>query len=118
MTHLHDRHCRRYEGYDPALDVDQARTLLKETPEWVLGSDGLEISRLFWFEGYDKTLAFVNAVAGIAIQEDHHPEMVFSYDRCRVRWATTAVAALTENDFICAAKINRMLGEMPCEGGG
>ncbi|MBF0425552.1 MAG: 4a-hydroxytetrahydrobiopterin dehydratase [Magnetococcales bacterium] len=111
MTPLHERRCRPYEGTDPALDVDAARALLKEAPEWVLGSDGLEISRLFWFKHYEEALAFVNAVAKIALEEDHHPEMVFSYDRCRVRWATGAVAALTENDFICAAKINHMLGE-------
>ncbi|MBF0137255.1 MAG: 4a-hydroxytetrahydrobiopterin dehydratase [Magnetococcus sp. DMHC-1] len=111
MTPLHERPCRQYEGTDPALDIDQARALLKETPEWVLGSDGLEISRLYWFKNYEETLAFVNAVARIALQENHHPEMVFSYDRCRVRLATGAVAALTENDFICAAKINVMMGE-------
>ncbi|MBF0175870.1 MAG: 4a-hydroxytetrahydrobiopterin dehydratase [Magnetococcales bacterium] len=112
MTQLHERKCRRYQEVDPALDIDQARALLKEVPEWVLGSDGLEISRLFWFKNYAETLAFVQAVAQIALQEDHHPEMVFSYDRCRVRWATAAVAALTENDYICAAKINLMLGEI------
>jgi len=50
-------------------------------------------------------MAFVNAAAWIAHTEDHHPELEVGYNRCRVRYTTHAIGGLSENDFICAAKI-------------
>lgn len=67
------------------------------------------IERTFTFKNYYHTLAFVNAVAWIAHQEDHHPELSFGYKQCRVRYTTHAVGGLSENDFICAAKVDRLL---------
>jgi 4a-hydroxytetrahydrobiopterin dehydratase len=55
-------------------------------------------------------MAFVNAVAWIAHREDHHPDLAVSYNRCRVEWSTHSVGGLSENDFICAAHIEAMLG--------
>jgi 4a-hydroxytetrahydrobiopterin dehydratase len=54
-------------------------------------------------------MAFVNAVAFMAHREDHHPELQLSYKRCTVRWQTHDVAALSANDFFCAAKVDALL---------
>jgi 4a-hydroxytetrahydrobiopterin dehydratase len=54
-------------------------------------------------------MAFVNAVAWVAHREDHHPDLEVSYKRCRVRYSTHAIGGLSENDFICAAKLNALL---------
>jgi 4a-hydroxytetrahydrobiopterin dehydratase len=55
-------------------------------------------------------MAFVNALAWVAHHEDHHPDIEVGYSTCRVRFTTHAIKGLSENDFICAAKINRLSG--------
>ena len=54
-------------------------------------------------------MAFVNAVAWIAHQEDHHPDLEVGYNRCHVRYSTHAIGGLSANDMICAAKIDDLL---------
>jgi 4a-hydroxytetrahydrobiopterin dehydratase len=51
-------------------------------------------------------MAFVNALAWIAHVEDHHPDVEFGYNYCRVHWSTHTVNGLSLNDFICAAKVD------------
>ena len=70
---------------------------------------GTEIRREFTFKGFYKTMGFVNAVAWIANAEGHHPDLEVGWGRCLVRYTTHAVSGLTENDFICAAKIDALL---------
>jgi 4a-hydroxytetrahydrobiopterin dehydratase len=53
-------------------------------------------------------MSFVNAVAHVANVEDHHPDLEVGYDYCRIRWSTHAIGGLSENDFICAAKVDRV----------
>lgn len=90
------------------LSLGAARDLLKQTPEWVLNDKGDEISRTFQFKNYYQTLAFVNALGWIAHQEDHHPDLEVSYNKCCVHFSTHAIKGLSENDFICAAKIDAL----------
>ena len=72
-----------------------------------LSSDGKEISRTFSFKAYSRTIAFTNTVAWIATNEGHHPDLTVTYGKCVVNYSTHAVGGLTDNDFICAAKIDR-----------
>ncbi len=53
-------------------------------------------------------MSFVNAVAHIANAEDHHPDVELGYGYCRIRYNTHAIGGLSENDFICAAKIDAL----------
>ena len=76
--------------------------------DWSLSSDGKSIRRVFTFPAFSRTIAFTNAVAWIATVEGHHPEMTVNYGRLVVRYWTTAIDGLSENDFICAAKIDRL----------
>jgi 4a-hydroxytetrahydrobiopterin dehydratase len=108
---LTQKKCKPCEGGVPPLPADAVRQLLGALhPDWRLSADGRSIARNFEFPGYDRTIGFVNAVAWVANSEDHHPDLVVSYGRCEVRWWTHAVNGLTENDFICAAKVDRLLG--------
>ena len=94
----------------PALDRTQAQTLLNQIDSgWELSEDGLQIARTFRFKSYYKTISFVNAVAWIANNEDHHPDMEVGYSRCVVRYTTHAIKGLSDNDFICAAKIDALV---------
>lgn len=105
---LAERHCKPCEGGVPALTTEQAQELMAALHEdWSLNEDGKEISRTFTFKAYSRTIAFTNTVAWIATNEGHHPDLTVSYGKCIVNYSTHAVGGLTDNDFICAAKIDR-----------
>ena len=74
---------------------------------------GAEISRTFAFKNYYQTMAFVNAIAWVSHQEDHHPDLEVKYNQCRVRYSTHSVGGLSENDFICAAKVDALFAPLP-----
>jgi 4a-hydroxytetrahydrobiopterin dehydratase len=91
---------------------EQAGRLLERLhADWTLAVDNHSISRTFRFKNYYQTLAFVNALAWIAHGEDHHPDLEVGYNRCLVRYSTHTVGGLSENDFICAARIDALLPE-------
>lgn len=109
---LASRHCKPCEGGVEPLRPDQAAELLEALHgDWVLSDDGLEISRRFEFPAYSRTLGFANAVAWIAISEGHHPVLTVSYGSCDVSYTTHAIDGLSDNDFICAAKIDRLIAD-------
>ena len=111
MTDLTQKSCKPCEGGVKSLNRKEAEELLKQTSGWSLNSKASEISRTFEFKNFYETMAFANAVAWIANREDHHPDMEIGYKRCLVRYSTHAIGGLSENDFICAAKINKLVGE-------
>jgi len=104
---LSSRHCKPCEGGTPPLGKEEVESFLASLAGWEL-EDGA-ISRRFEFKNYYRTIAFVNAVAWIAHNEDHHPDMDVSYRHCRVRYITHAVGGLSENDFICAARVDALI---------
>lgn len=111
-TDLANKHCKPCEGGVDPLRPDQVELLLAALHEdWSLSDDGLEISRHFEFPAYSRTLGFSNAVAWIAITEGHHPVLTISYGSCDVSYTTHAIGGLSDNDFICAAKIDRLAAE-------
>lgn len=109
MSDLSTKRCLPCEGGVPALTEASAIEFLKKLDGWELESDGKGIIRDFHFKDYYRTMAFVNGVAWIAHYEGHHPDLEVHYDRCKVRYSTHAVGGLTENDFICAAKVDKLL---------
>ena len=76
--------------------------------EWQLAADATSLRREFSFVDFYRTMSFVNALAHIANIEDHHPDLEVGYNYCRVRYNTHSVGGLSDNDFICAAKIDRL----------
>ncbi len=100
------KRCKPCEGGTPPLGPEEIARQLTALPGWE-HLDG-SIAKRFEFKNYYQTMAFVNAVAWIAHSEDHHPDMEVSYRVCRVRYSTHAIGGLSENDFICAAKLERL----------
>ena len=104
-TELLNKQCRHLET---ALDDRQIADHLAAVNEWSL-QDG-KVVRTFAFKNYYETLAFVNAIAYVFHAEDHHAELVVSYNRCTVKFDTHSVnggrGGISENDFICAAKVD------------
>jgi len=109
MTQLEQKKCKPCEGGVQPLTRGQAADLLRQlSTEWGLAEDARSIRREFKFKDFYRTMSFVNALAHIANLEDHHPDLEVGYGSCRVRFTTHAIQGLSENDFICAAKIDRI----------
>lgn len=104
---LSTKSCKPCEGGVPALEQQEIKRLLGDLSGWEQLAG--EIVKTFQFKNYYETMAFVNATAWVSHRENHHPDLEVGYRQCRVRYSTHAVGGLSENDFICAAKIDRLL---------
>jgi 4a-hydroxytetrahydrobiopterin dehydratase len=99
---LATRKCKPCEGGVSPFTPDEAKQLLKNLKGWNI--DNGKLVKVFAFQNYYQTMAFVNALAWISHREDHHPDLGVHYNKCRVEYSTHAIGGLSENDFICAAK--------------
>ena len=109
MTELSDRKCVPCEGGVAALTQAEAEKLrAKLAADWKLSDDAKSIRREFKFKDFYRAMSFANAIAHIANIEDHHPDLEVGWGYCRVVFSTHAIQGLSENDFICAAKIDRV----------
>jgi 4a-hydroxytetrahydrobiopterin dehydratase len=110
MTELAQKRCVPCEGGVKPLDRAMSEKLQKQLgSQWKLTADGKQIQGTFEFKNYYRTTAFVNAVAWIAHGEDHHPDIAFGYKSATITYWTHAIGGLSENDFICAAKVDALL---------
>ena len=105
---LTDKKCVPCEGGVPTLSREEAENFLEDVPGWNLADDAKSISRRFEFKGFYRCMAFINAMAWIANSENHHPDFSAGYNYCEVTYTTHAIDGLSENDFICAAKLNAL----------
>jgi 4a-hydroxytetrahydrobiopterin dehydratase len=106
---LAERKCKACAGGVAPLTRKEAEKMLEElASDWVLNMEAGAIRRAFAFKDFYRTISFVNALAHIANIEDHHPDLEVGYNYCRVQFTTHVIKGLSENDFICAAKIDRI----------
>jgi 4a-hydroxytetrahydrobiopterin dehydratase len=116
---LINKKCVPCHGGVTALSADEAKKMLdrllstdgnggSRKDGWQIVEDGKALRREFKFADFYRTMSFVNAVAHIANAEDHHPDIECGWGYCRIRYQTHAIGGLHENDFICAAKIDRI----------
>ena len=109
MTGLAGKKCIPCEGGVPPLSAAEAAALLTELQgDWQITDDAKSLKRSYAFKDFYRTMSFVNAVAHIANGEDHHPDLELGYGYCRVLFTTHAIGGLSHNDFICAAKLDRL----------
>ena len=104
---LADSKCKPCEGGVPPMTDAEIAKSLKEVDGWEF--TGGVIKRAFGFKDHYEVMAFLNAIAWISNREGHHPDIRFGYNTCEVSYSTHAIGGLSENDFICAAKVNRLL---------
>jgi 4a-hydroxytetrahydrobiopterin dehydratase len=103
---LAHKSCKPCEGGVSPLTAAEVSSLLAHLKGWQF-SDGV-ITKTYEFKNYYQTMAFVNAAAWISHREDHHPDMTVGYSKCKVDYSTHAISGLSENDFICAAKLDAL----------
>jgi 4a-hydroxytetrahydrobiopterin dehydratase len=106
MSDLTTKNCKPCESGTPPFSKDDTFMLLKQLEGWV--QENQRITKTFEFKNHYQTMAFVNAVAWLSHREDHHPDLKVSYNRCSIDYSTHSVGGLSENDFICAAKVDAL----------
>lgn len=103
---LTEKKCEPCEGGVPAMLEAQANELLKQVPSWKIKD--LKVIKEFKFKNFLEAMEFVNKVAVIAEQEGHHPDIFISYSKVIIETWTHSINGLSENDFILAAKIDKI----------
>ena len=106
MSDLAGRRCAPCEGGVAPYTEAQAREMLAQLKGWIIENGALV--KVYPFNNYHHTMAFVNALAWISHREDHHPDLLVAYNKCRVEYVPHAIDGLSENDFICAAKCDAL----------
>jgi len=112
---LTEMNCVPCRGGEPQLSQAEIEALTPQVPGWqVITVDGIaRLEKRFKFKGYAPALAFTNAVAGLAEQQDHHPAILLEWGRVTVTWWTHVVKGLHQNDFISAAKTDQLFESNP-----
>ena len=103
---LTEKKCKPCEGGVPAMSKEQADELLKQVPTWTIKD--WKVTKEFKFKNFVEAMEFVNKVAEIAESEGHHPDISISYSKVIIETWTHAINGLSENDFILAAKIDKI----------
>jgi 4a-hydroxytetrahydrobiopterin dehydratase len=111
VSELSCKYCRELGRQEPPMSAGQVSLLIGDFPGWDSVADK-EIVKTFSFENFYETMAFVNALALVAHHQNHHPDLEVGYNKCRVKFSTHSVGGLSENDFICAAKIEAMMAQV------
>jgi 4a-hydroxytetrahydrobiopterin dehydratase len=106
VSDLSKGHCKPCEGGMPPLADAAVQANLARLTGWQV-VDG-ELTKTYAFKNYHDTMAFVNAAAWVSHREDHHPDMEVGYNKCTMHYVTHAIGGLSDNDFICAAKIDAL----------
>ena len=107
---LKHKHCESCEGIGTALNAEQITNLIQQLNKaWEVNSDHRSIKRSYTFNNFYETMAFVNAVAWIANNENHHPDLEIGYNYCHITFMTHALKGLSLNDFICCAKVDGLV---------
>lgn len=105
---LASRTCTPCEGGMPPLGPDAVAGLMAGLDGWQLDG-GTAIRRRFEFKGFAKAVEMANLAAWLGNHQGHHPDITFGWGYCEVRFTTHAAGGLTENDFICAARLDALL---------
>lgn len=105
---LTQRRCVPCEGGVPPLDAAAVEDLAPRVPQWTVGDNGTALERGYTFKNFLRAMQWVNAVAYLAEQEGHHPDINVQWNRVALRLTTHAAKGLTENDFILAAKLDAL----------
>ena len=110
MNDLSSQSCEACQIDAPKVPQDQIQILLSEINGWVLIDEPInKIKKVFSFKSYKDSVDFSNKVASLADDEDHHPQIVLEWGKVTVIWWSHKIEGLHKNDFICAAKTDKLL---------
>ena len=113
MEGLASKSCVPCRGGVPPLSPNEAARHLAGTPAWSLEENGTRLVRRFEFRDFVGAMQFVNRVAEVAEQQGHHPDIAIHWNKVDLVLWTHKIGGLHENDFILAAKVDRLLDDDP-----
>ncbi len=105
---LVNQKCVPCEGSTKPLTGEEIKPYMENVEGWELEDGGKKIERKFKFKDFKEALDFVNRIGAIAEQEGHHPDIELGWGKVEVELSTHAIGGLSVNDFILAAKIDRL----------
>ncbi|HHH35973.1 MAG TPA: 4a-hydroxytetrahydrobiopterin dehydratase [Gammaproteobacteria bacterium] len=113
MSELHASHCEACRPDAPRVTAEEAADLLSQVPAWrIVEREGIQrLERRYDFPNFVEALAFTNRVGEIAEAEGHHPDLLTTWGQVTVTWWSHKIKGLHRNDFIMAAKCDRLYGE-------
>lgn len=105
---LAERSCTPCRGGIPPLTEQEAAAYQAQAPDWALLDQAERIERTYRFRNFGQAFGFVERAAALAEAEGHHPDISFGWGYARVSLQTKKIKGLHENDFIMAAKLDRI----------
>ncbi|MDC1150749.1 4a-hydroxytetrahydrobiopterin dehydratase [Gammaproteobacteria bacterium] len=109
MSNLVSSSCEACRIDAPSVSDDEASELIKEIEGWHLIDDGVKkLKKEFSFSNYPDSVDFSNKVADMSEQENHHPQIILEWGKVTVIWWSHKIKGLHKNDFICAAKTDKI----------
>lgn len=109
MTDLAHRACQPCQGGIAPLSPEAARAAMADLDGWTLSQDGTTIRKRWTFKGFAKAVEMANLAAWLGNKQGHHPDVTFGWGYCEIAWTTHEAGGLTENDLICAARLDALL---------
>lgn len=107
---LANKSCQPCQGGIAALSAEAAQKFHSELhADWVINPDATALTRRLEFKGYTKAVYHANLVAWLSDQQGHHADVTFGWGYCHVTFTTHDIGGLSENDFICAARFDRLI---------
>ncbi len=104
------KHCKSCEGYEKPISFKESNKYLERVSRWKLNKNRKSIIKNFKFNNFKDSLKFVNDIGKLAEKEGHHPDIkLHSYRKVKISLTTHAINGLSENDFILASKIDKIL---------
>ena len=103
--------CTPCQGGISPLTLSEAQAWLPQAPDWRLLDNGTRLERRFVFKNFAAALAFINRIGDLAETEGHHPDITFGWGYASILFYTHKINGLHENDFIMAAKVNRLYAD-------
>ncbi|MBV9376848.1 MAG: 4a-hydroxytetrahydrobiopterin dehydratase [Alphaproteobacteria bacterium] len=108
---LAEKSCTPCRGGIPPLTEEEAATYQAQAPDWTLLDEARRIERTYRFRNFSQAFGFVERAAALAESEGHHPDIGFGWGYARVSLQTKKIKGLYENDFIMAAKLDRIAAD-------
>lgn len=102
--------CEPCRGGIPPMTTDAAQALMTQLHgDWVLAPDARSLTRRFTFKGFARPVQLANLAAWLGEKEGHHPDIAFGWGYCAITYTTHDIGGLSRNDFICAARLDRIV---------
>ena len=105
--------CVPVRSRDPQATDEESASYMQQVPDWnIIAVDGVNhFQRLYKFQNFVDALSFTNKVGALAEEQDHHPALLTEWGKVTVTWWTHVIKGLHQNDFVSAAKSDRLYKE-------